>query len=351
MNRPRRLVVEALGCGLLVVALEGAHHGADHLGVSATDARLFMSLAAGAVLACLTFVLQPLSGAHFNPALTFADALEDGTPWSDVPRYVLAQLSGGLAGRLVAHLMCGEPLLISARDPAASSAQFLTELVSTFGLLIVVRGCVRARPSAIPLAVAGYVAATVWFTDSRSLANPALILARAVSSRTGAVHVLDVESFVAAQLLGAALAVCLFRWLQLPGKPLAPPSRPWTVTFSCTQAGVAELAATLLNGLALSARVRAIAAAPEETPRPPPDSRDEAPSLVLRLARMGSSGPEAFLGEVWRLPPQALAASSEGQRELRAALRGPIQRFLRERGWLRLYAVGDQLAEEPRSSH
>ncbi|MGZ3460962.1 MAG: aquaporin, partial [Archangium sp.] len=105
LNRPRRLVVEALGCGLLVVALEGAHHGAEHLGVSATDGRLFMSLAAGAVLACLTLVLQPLSGAHFNPALTFADALEDGTPWRDVPRYVLAQLLGGLAGRLVAHLM------------------------------------------------------------------------------------------------------------------------------------------------------------------------------------------------------------------------------------------------------
>jgi glycerol uptake facilitator-like aquaporin len=348
LNRPRRLVVEALGCGLLVVALEGAHHGADHLGVSATDARLFMSLAAGAVLACLTFVLQPLSGSHFNPALTFADALEDGTPWSDVPRYVLAQLSGGLAGRLVAHLMCGEPLLVSARAPAASSAQFLTELVSTFGLLIVVRGCVRTRPSTLPLAVSGYVAATVWFTDSRSLANPALVLARAVSSRSGAVHVLDVESFVAAQLLGAALAVCLFRWLLRPGRRVKPASRPWTVTFSCTQEGVAEVAATLLNGLALAERVRAIAASTEDAPRPAAGSRDEAPALVVRLAPAEAPAAEALLGEVWRLPPHELASSSEGQRQLRAALRGPIQRFLRERGWLRLYAVGGGLTERPR---
>lgn len=342
LNRPRRMVVEALGCGLLVVALEGAHHGADHLGVSATDGRLFMSLAAGAVLACLTLVLQPLSGAHFNPALTFADALEDGTPWGDVPRYVLAQLGGGLLGRLVAHVMCGEPVLIATRMPSASVAQFLTELVSTFGLLVVVRGCVRSRPSATPLAVAGYVAATVWFTDSRSLANPALVLARAVSTRASAVHPMDVESFVAAQLLGATLAVCLFRWLQAP---TSKPARTWTLIFQCSQPQVAELAVSLFNQLASPERARAVAG--EARPAPDPASL---PPLVVRLVLPGEApamhGPD---GVTWSLPVRAGATPDE-ERQLRAALREPMQQLLRERGWRRLYPVGGSAHEVPRET-
>ncbi|WPB73273.1 aquaporin [Archangium violaceum] len=347
LNRPRRLVVEALGCGLMVVALEGAHHGAEHLGVSATDGRLFMSLAVGAVLACLTLVLQPLSGAHFNPALTFADALEDGTPWRDVPRYVLAQLLGGLAGRLVAHLMCGEPLLIATHAPAASSAQFLTELVSTFGLLVVVRGCVRTRPSATPLVVAGYVAATVWFTDSRSLANPALLLARAVSTHAEAVHPLDVESFLAAQLLGAALAVCLFRWLLVQD---AKPSRPRTIVFHCTQAGVAELAASLFNGLASPERARAIPS-PLSTGRmrevPAPN---EPPPLVVRLVAEGEAMDVPSSGATcWSLPLHE-STTPDGERQLRAALRAPLHRLLRDHGWLRLYAVGGTVHEEAQES-
>ncbi|WP_338866676.1 aquaporin [Myxococcus stipitatus] len=336
LNRPRRLAVEALGCGLLVVALEGAHHGAEHLGVSATDGRLFMSLAAGAVLACLTLVLQPLSGAHFNPALTFADALEDGTPWRDVPRYVLAQLAGGLAGRWVAHLMCGEPLLIATHTPSASSAQFLSELVATFGLLIVVRGCVRVRPSATPLVVAGYVAATVWFTESRSLANPALILARAASTRTSALHPLDVESFIAAQMLGAALAVCLFRWLMAPATKQAAPL-PWSVIFQCSRPSVAEKAAAVFNGLAAPESARGTVDGPlcaVDTRGPPP--------LVVRLVLEGEVAPLGD-GAVWHL-----AASEEdtGTR-LQESLREHTQRLLRTRGWSRLRVVGDSTHEVP----
>ncbi|NTX52846.1 aquaporin [Myxococcus sp. CA039A] len=341
LNRPRRLAVEALGCGLLVVALEGAHHGAEHLGVSATDGRLFMSLAAGVVLACLTLVLQPLSGAHFNPALTFADALEDGTPWRDVPRYVLAQLGGGLVGRLVAHLMCGEPLLIATRAPSASSAQFLTELVATFGLLVVVRGCVRSRPSATPLVVAGYAAATVWFTDSRSLANPALILARAVSTRASALHAMDVESFVAAQMLGATLAVLLFRWLMMPAEK--PAHRPWCVVFQCSRPTVAEQAVTVFNGLSAQDRARATvdgAACDGDANGPPP--------LVVRLVLAGEDAPPlAGGGASWRVPMSEDGTPDEVQR-LRASLREPIQRLLRERGWSRLHAVGDAAHEAPR---
>ncbi|QSQ25491.1 aquaporin [Pyxidicoccus parkwayensis] len=342
LNRPRRMVVEALGCGLLVVALEGAHHGADHLGVSATDGRLFMSLAAGAVLACLTLVLQPLSGAHFNPALTFADALEDGTPWGDVPRYVLAQLGGGLVGRLVAHVMCGEPVLISTRMPSASWGQFLTELVATFGLLVIVRGCVRSRPSAIPLAVAGYVAATVWFTDSRSLANPALILARAVSTRASAVHPMDVESFVAAQMLGATLAVCLFRWLQAP---TSKPARTWTLIFQCSQPQVAELAVSLFNQLASPERARAVSGDTALKPEP-----DGLPPLVVRLVLPGEAPAVGTSdGVSWSLPVRASATPDE-ERQLRAALREPMQRLLRERGWRRLYSVSGSARDVPRET-
>ncbi|AGC45048.1 MIP family channel protein [Myxococcus stipitatus DSM 14675] len=335
LNRPRRLAVEALGCGLLVVALEGAHHGAEHLGVSATDGRLFMSLAAGVVLACLTLVLQPLSGAHFNPALTFADALEGGTPWREVPRYVLAQLGGGLAGRWVAHLMCGEPLLIATRAPSASSAQFISELVATFGLLVVVRGCVRARPSATHLVVAGYVAATVWFTDSRSLANPALILARAVSTRTSALHPLDVESFVAAQILGAALAMALFRWLMTPSTQEVT-QRTWRVIFQCSKPAVAEKAAEVFNGLAAPefARGTVEGALCEVDPREPPP-------LVVRLVLEGELEPRGD-GAVWNL-----GVGADGEGRLQASLREHTQRLLRTRGWSRLRIVGDPAHEAP----
>nr|WP_171410413.1 aquaporin [Myxococcus xanthus] len=338
MNRSRRLVVEALGCGLLVVALEGAHHGAEHLGVSATDGRLFMSLAAGAVLACLAFVLQPLTGAHFNPALTFADALEDGTPWRDVPLYVLAQVGGAVAGRLVAHVMCHEPMLVAAREPAASAAQFVTELVSTFGLLVMVRGCVRNRPAAIPLVVAGYLAATVWFTDSRALANPALILARAFSTRPSAMHPMDVESIIAAQLLGAALAVLLFRWLQRT--PSMKQARVWTIVFECSQPEVAQQAVGIFNHLASPQRARATAQwrASENTDLPP---------LIIRLVLAGESPTPSHLGGVpWQLQVSADAVTTEEPR-LRAELRAPIHQLLRNRGWLRLYAVGDAAREGP----
>ncbi|MFP2959457.1 aquaporin [Myxococcus sp. 1LA] len=341
LNRSRRLVVEALGCGLLVVALEGAHHGAEHLGVGATDGRLFMSLAAGAVLACLAFVLQPLTGAHFNPALTFADALEDGTPWRDVPLYVLAQLGGAVAGRLVAHVMCHEPMLVTAHEPAASAAQFATELVSTFGLLVMVRGCVRSRPTALPLVVAGYLAATIWFTESRALANPALILARAVSTRPSAVHPMDVESFIAAQLLGAALAVLLFRWLQRV--PELKQARVWSVVFQCSKPEVAQQAVGIFNHLASPARAQA-------TTQLRADDDEALPPLVVRLVLAGESPDAAGHGGAsWQLTLPADAVSSEDSR-VRAELRAPIHQLLRNRGWLRLYAVGDAAQEGPGGS-
>ena len=356
----RRLATEALGCSLLVIALEGAHHVAEHLGASATEGRLFMSLAAGSVLACLTLVLRPLSGAHFNPALTFAGALEDDAPWHEVPLYAVAQILGGLAGRLLAHLMCSEPLLIAVRAPAASSAQFLTEAVATFGLLVVVRGCVRLRPSATPFALSAFVAATVWFTDSRSLANPALVLARAASAWPGAIRPFEVESFVAAQLLGATLAVCLFRWLlgrsSRPGQPL-------TVSFVCAVPGPAALAASLFNSLAHPLRAQATVAHGYSGGKSVPGSveramrslglapvplrlRTERPEWSICLDVAEAPTPRASCQERWLLPAQPLANAEEA-RALCEQLRPRIRELLARQGWERMHLVEGSSAEGP----
>lgn len=354
------MATEALGCGLLVVALEGAHHIAEHLGASALEGRLFMSLAAGSVLACLTLVLRPLSGAHFNPALTFADALEEGAPWQEVPLYALSQLLGGLAGRFLAHLMCSEPLLIAVRAPAASNAQFLTEVVATFGLLVVVCGCVRLRPTATPFAISAYVAATVWFTDSRSLANPALVLARAASARPGIVSPFEVESFVAAQLLGAALAVCLFRWLL--GRTVRNDS-PRKVVFICAMPGPAHVAAALFNSLAHPQRAYAEVshlpmgsenvAAPVEGVIPKMDlahgslrMRAEEPAWVILLERAGAPLLRQRCQERWLLSPQALASAAD-VRALTEELRPRLRQLLAQQGWERLHLVEGPSPEGP----
>ncbi|MFB1480190.1 aquaporin [Corallococcus sp. RDP092CA] len=368
MDLRRRLVTEALGCALLVVALEGSHHVAEHLGASATEGRLFMSLSCGAVLACLLWVLRPLSGAHLNPALTFADALGDHTPWREVPLYALAQLSGSLVGRLVAHRMCNEPLLLTARMPAADGARFLTEMVATFGLLVVVRGCVRTRPSATPLAMAGYVAATVWFTDSRSLANPALVLARAASAHAGVMSPWEVESFVAAQLLGAALAVFLFRWL-LGGTPRPAATAVETVVFECAEAGPAHLAAALFNALAHPDRARAVVSPPPGSgldDGPPPavealmreaglraaprrDRSIPAAHYVLIDVAGHAPGMDARVRERWSLPALSLKDEA-GAKALLAALRPRLHQLLARQGWERLQVVsGGAAPEGPRA--
>lgn len=359
-------MTEALGCGLVVVALEGSHHVAEHLGASATEGRLFMSLSCGAVLACLLWVLRPM-GAHLNPVLTFADALGDRTPWREVPLYALAQLGGSLLGRLLAHFMSHEPLLLTARAPAADGARFLTEMVVTFGLLVVVRGCVRTRPSATPLAIAGYVAATVWFTDSRSLANPAVVLARAASAQVGVINPLEVESFIAAQLLGAALAVFLFRWL-LGGTPApAPAPAPLeTVVFECAEAGPAHLAAALFNALAHPERARAVVTPPPDgeeqvppavealmrdlhlRPAPPRDRSVPASHYVLLEVAGQAPGMDARVRERWPLPALSLLDETSA-RALQAALRPRLHQLLARRGWERLHVVSGPAPEGPRA--
>jgi glycerol uptake facilitator-like aquaporin len=139
-----------------------------------------------------------------------------GLPWRDVPGYLVAQVSGAFAGVAVAHGMFAEPVFSASRHARAGGAQFLSEFVATFGLLVVISGLVRRRSTAVPFAVAAYVMAAYWFTASTSFANPAVTIARSATDTFAGIRPADVPAFVMAQFLGAAAAILLFRWLVPP---------------------------------------------------------------------------------------------------------------------------------------
>lgn len=176
-------------------------------------ALLANTIATGAALVALILTFGPISGAHFNPAVTLCDASQGGLSWREVPAYLAAQIAGALAGVAVAHLMFDEPLFFASRHARAGGAQLFSELVATFGLLAVIWGCTRLRSTLTPFAVAAYITSAYWFTASTSFANPAVTLARAASDTFAGIRPTDVPGFVLAQLLGAAAATALFRWL------------------------------------------------------------------------------------------------------------------------------------------
>ena len=164
----------------------------------------------------LTF--GPISGAHFNPAVTLADASQGGLAWREAPVYVAAQIIGAFAGVAAAHLMFGEPIFFASRHVRAGGAQLFSEFVATFGLLSIIWGCARLRSSAVPFAVGAYITTAYWFTSSTSFANPAVTLARAASDTFAGIRPVDAPGFIAAQLAGAMGATLLFRWL-VPSLP------------------------------------------------------------------------------------------------------------------------------------
>jgi glycerol uptake facilitator-like aquaporin len=176
-------------------------------------ALLANTVATGAGLVALILTFGAVSGAHFNPAVSIADASQGGLPWREVPAYVCAQVLGAFVGVMVAHVMFGEPLLSASRHERSGPAQLVSELVATFGLLAVIWGCGRRRADAVPFAVGAYITAAYWFTSSTSFANPAVTLARAASDTFAGIRPTDVPGFVIAQLCGAAAATWLFRWL------------------------------------------------------------------------------------------------------------------------------------------
>jgi glycerol uptake facilitator-like aquaporin len=176
-------------------------------------ALLANTLATGAVLVALILTFGPISGAHFNPAVTLAAAWGRALPWNDVVGYVGAQVAGAFAGVAVAHGMFALPIFSVARHVRAGGSQMLSEFVATFGLLAVIWGCGRRRSSAVPFAVGAWITAGYWFTASTSFANPAVTLARAASDSFSGIRPADVPGFVAAQAIGATAATLLFHWL------------------------------------------------------------------------------------------------------------------------------------------
>jgi glycerol uptake facilitator-like aquaporin len=209
-----RLVCEFLGTALLVAAVVGSGIMGERLaGGNVAIALLANTIATGAALLALILTFGPISGAHFNPAVTLADAVEHGVPWKEVPTYIIAQCAGGVVGAGLAHLMFGLRLYSFSAHTREGRGLVLSEFVATFGLLSVIWGCSRLRSGVAPFAVASYITAAYWFTASTSFANPAVTIARSVSNTFAGIRPRDVPAFVTAQIAGALAATFLFAWL------------------------------------------------------------------------------------------------------------------------------------------
>jgi len=216
---PRRVVAEFAGTLFLLAAVVGSGIMGERLaGGNVAIALLANTIATGSALVALILTFLPISGAHLNPAVTLADAWLGGIAWRETPAYIAAQVAGAFAGVGAAHLMFGLPLFLASTHVRSGPSQLLSEFIATFGLLSVIWGCARHRPSAIPYAVGAYITAAYWFTASTSFANPAVTLARSMSNTFAGIRPVDVAGFVAAQVAGAFAATLLFRWLIPPFK-------------------------------------------------------------------------------------------------------------------------------------
>jgi glycerol uptake facilitator-like aquaporin len=209
----RAIVSEGIGTGLLVTAVVGSGIMGERLsGGNMALALLANSIATGAVLVTLIFTFAPISGAHFNPAVSLAAAFEGSFPWKRVPGYVAAQLVGAVAGVIAAHTMFSLPLMTLSHHARSGFAQLFSEFLATFGLLVVIHGAGK-RAAVVPLTVAAYITAAYWFTSSTSFANPAVTVARGLTDTFSGIAPAGIPSFIAAQLLGALAATLLFRWI------------------------------------------------------------------------------------------------------------------------------------------
>jgi glycerol uptake facilitator-like aquaporin len=210
----RRIVAEFLGTGFLVAAVVGSGIMGDRLaGGNVAIALLANTIATGAVLVVLILTFGPVSGAHLNPAVTLADAMEGGIVWREVAPYIGGQCFGAVAGAVTAHLMFGLPLISLSQHARSGPAQVFSEFIATFGLVSVIWGCSRSRAESVPIAVGAYITAAYWFTASTSFANPAVTIARCFSNTFVGIRPADVIPFILAQLIAAIAATLLFRWL------------------------------------------------------------------------------------------------------------------------------------------
>jgi glycerol uptake facilitator-like aquaporin len=213
MDMPRRLVAEALGTCLLVATVVGSGIMADRLTDDAAIALLGNTIPTGAILYVLITVLGPISGAHFNPAVSVVFAIRRDLSWRDATGYVAVQIAGGIAGTFLAHLMFELPLLQLSSHVRAGGAQWLSEGVATLGLVAVILAGLQTRKEALPALVGVYIAAAYWFTASTSFANPAVTIARSLTDTFAGIRPIDASGFIVAQSAGALLAWASMTWL------------------------------------------------------------------------------------------------------------------------------------------
>lgn len=214
----RRIASEGLGTALLLATVVGSGIMAETLaGGNVAVALLGNTLATGAILVVLITMFGPLSGAHFNPAVTLVLLASAEMSRRDAAFYVMAQIAGAVVGVWLAHLMFDLPVLQMSAKVRTGSGQWIAEGVATFGLLLTILLTRRHRPESVPLSVGLYITAAYWFTASTSFANPAVTLARAFSDSFAGIRLADAPAFVVAQVVGAALALMLSRWLLADG--------------------------------------------------------------------------------------------------------------------------------------
>ena len=210
----QRLAAEALGTAFLLATVIGSGIMGQRLsGGNLALALLGNTLPTGAILVVLILIFGPVSGAHFNPAVSAAFALRRQLPWAEAMAYVAVQIAGALIGVWAAHLMFELPLWQISTTARSSTGQWAAELIATFGLLLTIFGCVARAPGAVAYAVGLYITAAYWFTASTSFANPAVTLARSLSDTFAGIAPGNVLAFIAAQLTGAAAATILSGWL------------------------------------------------------------------------------------------------------------------------------------------
>jgi len=210
----RRLAAEGLGTALLLAIIIGSGIMGEQLAQGNNAiALLANTLATGAGLAVLILIFEPVSGGHFNPLVSIAEATRSGLQWQEVPYYIYVQIAGAFAGVAAAHMMFDKPLFFASQYARAGWPMMWSEVVATFGLIFVVLATTKTRPAATPFAVGAYITAAYWFTASTSFANPVVTLARAASDTFAGIRPYDVVGFIAAQAVGTVAALGFYRWL------------------------------------------------------------------------------------------------------------------------------------------
>jgi glycerol uptake facilitator-like aquaporin len=216
----KRVAAEAVGTAFLLAAVVGSGIMGERLSAgNMAIALLANTVATGAALVALILSLGPVSGAHLNPAVTLSFAFQAQIAWSEAAAYIPAQLAGAVAGVLSANLMFGLPIVFLSRHQRSGAAQVFSEVVATFGLLLVIHICAARRPQMVSIAVGAYITAAYWFTSSTSFANPAVTIARSLSDTFAGIRAIDTPMFVLAQLIGAAGATMFARWVLTDTKP------------------------------------------------------------------------------------------------------------------------------------